>query len=109
MTHGGNPIHSILPFSNMSSLLLHMFVYMGIIYLLHKLYQYLVAQLTTPTKRNMIQLHEETYQDILEQLKPPPVYSSSSQEIQLYQETASVLTEEQKDFLKQSLTCHLHL
>ena len=95
-------------------MLLHMFVYMGIIYLLHKLYQYLVTQLTTPTKRNMIQLHEETYQDILEQLKPPPPpvsssSSSSSQEIQLYQETASVLTEEQKSFLKQSLTCHLHL
>lgn len=71
--------------------------------MLHQLYRYFASQLVTPTKRNMIQLHQETYNDILQQLKPNPTYS---QEIQVYEPPIAELhslSDEQKQYLKQSL------
>lgn len=102
-------------YMEMSSILLKICVYLGCIYLLHQLYQYITSQLVIPTKRNMIQLHQETYNEILEQLKPNSVTSSSSQEIQSYhrqeeeEEELHILTDEQKQYLKQSLQCQLNM
>lgn len=108
----------------MSSILLKICVYLGCIYLLHQLYQYMTSQLITPTKRNMVQLHQETYNEILEQFKRYPPQASSTFHIpkndcnefgeicpgpSLEDESNPVLTDEQKQYLKQSLQHQLDL
>lgn len=86
----------------MWALILRVIVYMGIVAILHHLYEHFKTMFTTKKTKDLVSLHRDKYQEIIHrleqpphsQLPPPPVPES---------ELDPTLTEEDKAFLQTSL------
>lgn len=84
-------------------------VYLGILVLLHYLYEYLKDSLTTKKTKDLVKIHQEKYQEILEELRIGSAqYPSSSQELIPYKDigigsSVDAFPTDQHDFLQQSL------
>ena len=90
-------------------------VYLGILVLLHYLYEYLKDSLTTKKTKDLVKIHQEKYQEILEELRIGSAQypsssssSSSSQELIPYKDigigsSVDAFPTDQHDFLQQSL------
>jgi len=94
---------------SMWSILGQTLVYIGMVVLIHQLYQYVKTTFTTPKKVNYYQMHEQKYQEILDEIRrlpagggdaAPPAPAPGSGH-------TSRLTDEQKAFLKESLMMSL--
>ena len=82
-------------------------IYLGILVLLHYLYEYLKDSLTTKKTKDLVKIHQEKYQEILDELRAGAQESSQSQEIIPYinigVDTDDVFPTDQCDYLQQSL------
>lgn len=81
-------------------------VYLGILALLHYLYEYLKDSLTTKKTKDLVKIHQDKYQEILDELRTGTCAqdSSQSQEIIPYINIGDdVFPTDQHDYLQQSL------
>ena len=92
-------------------------VYLGILVLLHYLYEYLKNSLTTKKTKDLVKIHQEKYQEILDELRIGSAqYPSSSQELIPYKDicidssvgssvgsSVDAFPTDQHDYLQQSL------
>ena len=88
-------------------------VYLGILVLLHYLYEYLKNSLTTKKTKDLVKIHQEKYQEILDELRIGSAqYQSSSQELIPYKDicidssvgsSVDAFPTDQHDYLQQSL------
>ena len=81
-------------------------IYLGILVLLHYLYEYLKDSLTTKKTKDLVKIHQEKYQEILDELRAG-AQASQSQEIIPYinigVDIDDVFPTDQSDYLQQSL------
>lgn len=97
---------------SMWSILGQTLVYIGMVVLIHQLYQYAKVTFTTPKKVNYYQMHEQKYQEILDEIRrlpasDPPAAPAHAVSNATGSGNTSRLTDEQKAFLKESLRMSL--
>ena len=82
-------------------------IYLGILVLLHYLYEYLKDSFTTKKTKDLVKIHQDKYQEILDELRTGAQDSSQSQEnipyINIGADTDDVFPTDQSDYLQQSL------
>jgi hypothetical protein len=76
-------------------------IYLGILVCLHYTYEYLKKSLTTKKTKDLVMIHQEKYQEILNELRTPHRIDGST--INLEDPPADVFPTDQTEFLQQSL------
>ena len=80
-------------------------IYLGILVLLHYLYEYFKDSFTTKKTKDLVKIHQDKYQEILDELRT----GAQSQEINTYTDadivvdSNDVFPTDQHDYLQQSL------
>ena len=90
----------------MWALLLRVIVYMGIVAILHHLYEHFKTMFTTKKTKDLVSLHRDKYQEIIHRLEQPPHTLSTPAPGSApapESEADTLLTEEDKAFLQTSL------
>ena len=86
----------------MWALILRVIVYMGIVAILHHLYEHFKTMFTTKKTKDLVSLHRDKYQEIIHRLEQPP-HSQLPPLPVPESELDPTLTEEDKAFLQTSL------
>ena len=88
----------------MWALLLRVIVYMGIVAILHHLYEHFKTMFTTKKTKDLVSLHRDKYQEIIHRLEQPPHSQLPPLPVPVPEsELDPTLTEEDKAFLQTSL------
>lgn len=87
---------------SLSTYRMHMLIkivfFLGLIIILHKLYNYMKSSFSTPKKINLVDLHREKYQEIVDELR-----RNNSTTLTVYAPPKNELSKEDKEYLQQSL------